>query len=222
MSTRMKLWLFPALLYAVFVAWYTDFGGPLSDEEVDQFVRVMTGNGVAPEKVDYYARFLRNDTGRQFLMVNNIDMNESPPFVEGAPTNADADTLMGLYMEHMIPELLKRACHPVIMGPAVYPAIDLSGIEGAEQWTDAALFRYRSRRSFMEIISNPDILGPHDFKLAALDKTIAYPIETSIYLGDPRLLFGLILLALTALTDSRRMSRTAVNRQSLSAQEDSK
>ena len=206
MSTRMKIWLFPALLYAVFVFWYTDFGGPLSDEEVDQFVSVMTGNGVAPEKADYYARFLRNDTGRQFLMVNNIDMNENPPVVEGAPTNADADTLMGLYMKHMIPELLKRACHPVIMGPAVYPAIDLSGIEGAEEWTDAALFRYRSRRSFMEIISNPDILGPHDFKLAALDKTIAYPIETSIYLGDPRLLLALILLALTALTDSWRMS----------------
>ena len=147
MSTRVKLWLFPALLYAVFVFWYTDFGGPLSDEEVDEFVSVMTANGVPPERVDYFAQFLRADTGRQFLMVNNLDMNQNPPAVEGAPAGADADTLMGLYMEHMIPELLKRACHPVIMGPAVYTAIDISGIEGAGQWTDAALFRYRSRRS---------------------------------------------------------------------------
>jgi len=207
MSTRTKLWLFPVLLYAVFVLWYTDFGGPLSDEEVDEFVSVMTANGVPPERVDYFAQFLRADTGRQFLMVNNLDMNENPPAVEGAPAGADADTLMGLYMEHMIPELLKRACHPVIMGPAVYTAIDISGIEGAGQWTDAALFRYRSRRSFMEIISNPEILGPHHFKLAALDKTIAYPIETSLYLGDPRLLLGLILLALTALIDGWKMSR---------------
>jgi hypothetical protein len=207
MSTRTKLWLFPVLLYAVFVLWYTDFGGPLSDEEVDEFVSVMTANGVPPERVDYFAGFLRDDTGRQFLMVNNLDMNQDPPAVEGAPAGADADTLMGLYMEHMIPELLKRACHPVIMGPAVYQALDLSGIEGAEQWTDAALFRYRSRRSFMEIISNPEILGPHHFKLAALDKTIAYPMETSLYLGDPRLLLGLILLALTALIDSWMMSR---------------
>ena len=207
MSTRMKLWLFPALLYAVFVFWYTDFGGPLSDEEVDQFIEVMTGNGLDPERVDYYAQFLRNDTGRQFLMVNNIDMNENPPAVEGAPANADADTLMGLYMEHMIPELLKRACHPVLMGPAVYPVIDISGIEGGEQWTDAALFRYRSRRALMEIISNPAILGPHDFKLAALDKTIAYPMETDLYLGDARLLLGLILLAVTAMLDAFILSR---------------
>jgi hypothetical protein len=207
MPTRMKLWLFNALLYAIFVLWYTDFGGPLSNEEVDDFIEVMTDNGVPADKVDYYAQFLRNDTGRQFLMVNNLDMNEDPPAVAGAPENADADTLMGLYMEHMIPELLKRACHPVLMGPAVYSAIDITGIEGAEQWTDAALFRYRSRRSLMEIISNPDILGPHHFKLAALDKTIAYPIETSLYLSDPRLLLGLILLAVTALIDNWRISR---------------
>ena len=206
MSPRMKLWLFPALLYAAFVFWYTDFRGPLSDAEVDHFIEVMTGNGANPEKIEFYARFLRQDTGRQFLMVNNLDMNENPPAVEGAPANANADTLMGLYMEHMIPELLKRACHPIIMGPAVYPAIDISGIEGAEQWTSAALFRYRSRRALMEIISNPAILGPHHFKLAALDKTIAYPIEPSLYLGDPRLLLGLILLALTALVDGWKMS----------------
>ena len=207
MSTRMKLWLLPTLLYGVFVFWYTDFGGPLSDEEVDQFIEVMTSNGLDPERVDYYAEFLRNDTGRQFLMINNIDMNENPPAVEGAPANADADTLMGLYMEHMIPELLKRACHPVLMGPAVYPVIDIVGIEGGEEWTTTAVFRYRSRRSLMEIISNPKILGPHDFKLAALDKTIAYPMETDLYLGDPRLLLGLILLAMTALIDGWIISR---------------
>jgi hypothetical protein len=222
MPKRLKIWLLPALLYAVFTFWYTDFGGPLSGQEIEEFVEVMTANGATTERVNYYADFLRNDSGRQFLMVNNIDMNENPPSVAGAPANADADTLMALYMEHMIPELLKRACHPVIMGPAVYSVIDVAGIEGAEQWTSAALFRYRSRRALMEIIGNPDILGPHEFKLAALDKTIAYPMETSLYLGDPRLLLGLILLALTALLDSWMMSRKPVNRESQSAQKESK
>ena len=171
MSTRMKLWLVPTLLYAVFVFWYTDFGGPLSDEEVDDFVRVMTDNGLPPERVDYYAQFLRNDTGRQFLMVNNIDMNENPPAVEGAPANADASTLMGLYMEHMIPELLKRACHPVIMGPAVYTAIDITGIEGAEQWTSAALFRYR-------IYAEPGALKRYLAELRQRNRVLATRSET--------------------------------------------
>ncbi len=197
MSIRKKIWLAATLFYLGFVYWYTDFGGPVSEQEIEQFSSNLAAAGVAPDRVEYYANFLRNDTGRQFLMINAIDMNANPPAVDSAPEGADADTLMGLYMQHMIPELLKRACHPVIMGDAVFSVIDVVGIKDAEEWTEAAIFRYRSRRAFMEIVGNPEILGPHDFKHAALDKTIAYPIETNLYLGDPRLLLGLILLSLT-------------------------
>ncbi len=207
MSTRTKLWLVPALLYAAFFIWYTDLGGPLSDAEVDEFMATMATNGSDPKVIAFIEKFAREDSGRQFLMVNNIDMNENPPNVEGAEPGASADHLMGRYMEHMLPALLSRACHPVIMGSAVYPAMDLVGIEGAEIWDQGALFRYRSRRSFLEIVTNPAFGGKHHFKTAALDKTIAYPIETSLYLGDLRLLLGLVLLALTALIDALRLSR---------------
>ncbi len=207
MSTRTKLWLVPALLYAAFFIWYTDLGGPLSDAEVDEFMATMATNGSDPEVIAFIEKFAREDSGRQFLMVNNIDMNENPPNVEGAEPGASAEQLMGRYMEHMLPALLSRACHPVIMGSAVYPAMDLVGIEGAEIWDQGALFRYRSRRSFLEIVTNPAFGGKHHFKTAALDKTIAYPIETSLYLGDLRLLLGLVLLALTALIDALRLSR---------------
>lgn len=207
MSNRIKLWSFSVLLYAVFVYWYTDFGGPLSDEEVDDFVTTLSDRGGNPDTIAYLEKFLRNDSGRQFLMINALDMNDNPPDVEGAAPGESADQLMGRYMEHMIPELLQRACHPVIMGEAVHTVIDILGIEGAEQWTGAAVFRYRSRRSFMEIVSNPAIRGKHEFKLAALEKTIAYPIETSVYLGDLRQLLGLFLLAVTALLDALLLSR---------------
>lgn len=211
MSTRTKLWLVPALLYGIFVFWYTDFSGPLSDNEVDQFVATMKANGSEPETIAFIQKFARQDSGRQFLMVNNIDMNESPPNVEGAEPGESASKLMGRYMAHMIPALLARACHPVLMGSAVYPTMDLVGIEGAENWDQAALFRYRSRRALLEILTNPAFNGKHHFKTAALDKTIAYPIETSLYLGDPRLLLGLIILALTALIDGWRLSRRQPN-----------
>ena len=201
MSKRLLLWLSPAIFYALFVAWYTDFGGPLSDEEVDNFVAVLEERGGNPETIAKIEGFLRNDSGRQFLMLNALDMNDNPPDVEGAEPGENADQLMARYMEHMIPELLKRASHPVILGDAVYTALDVVGIENAEQWTGGAMFRYRSRRTFMEIVSHPAIAGKHEFKLAALDKTIAYPIETQIYFGDPRLLLGLLLLAVTALLD---------------------
>ena len=207
MSTRLKIWLFPVLLYAAFLFWYTDLEGPLSDAEVDAFVATMTANGSDPEVIAFIEEFGREDSGKQFLMVNNIDYNEHPPEVPGAQPGESAEQLMGRYMEHMIPALLKRACHPALMGSAVYPSMDLVGIEGAEIWDAGALFRYRSRRDFLEIVTNPAFKDKHHFKTAALDKTIAYPIEPDLYLGDPRLLLGLILLALTALVDLLRLSR---------------
>jgi len=211
MTQRSKIWLSSALVYAAFVFWYTDFSGPLSDAEVDQFVATMTENGSDPSTVAYLETFLRNDSGRQFLMLNALDMNDNPPDVEGAEPGESAQQLMDRYMEHMYPELLKRASHPVIFGQAAYTVLDNVGIENAEQWTDGAIFRYRSRRSFMDLVANPNIKGRHAFKLAALDKTIAYPIETSIYLGDMRLILGLILLSITALLDSFLLARNRSN-----------
>jgi len=207
MSPRTRVWLFPSLFYVLFVFWYTDFGGPLSDEEIDGFMAALVERGRDPERIAYIEDFLRKDTGRQFLMVNALDMNENPPDVEGAEPGESADQLMGRYMEHMFPQMLKRASHPVIAGEATYPALDILGVEGAEHWTGAAMVRYRSRRSFMEIVAHPDMLDRHEFKLAALDKTIAYPIETSFYLGDLRVLLGLLFLALTAVADSALLAR---------------
>ena len=207
MSIRLKIWLVPALLYALFFAWYTDLGGPLSDAEVDHYVATMKSNGRPKEVIAFMKAFAKQDTGRQFLMVNNIDMKENPPNVEGAEPGESAADLMGRYMAHMIPALLARACHPVLMGSAVYPSMDLVGIEGAENWDQAALFRYKSRRAFLEIVTNPAFNGKHQFKTAALEKTIAFPIETNLYPSDPRLLLGLILLALTALIENIVMSK---------------
>ena len=211
MTQRTKIWLSSALVYAAFVFWYTDFSGPLSDAEVDQFVVTMTQNGSDPSTVAYIETFLRNDSGRQFLMLNALDLNDNPPDVEGAEPGESAQQLMDRYMEHMYPELFKRASHPVIFGQAAYTVLDNVGIENAEQWTDGAIFRYRSRRTFMDLIANPNLKGRHAFKLAALDKTIAYPIETSIYLGDMRLILGLILLSITALLDSFLLARNRSN-----------
>ena len=50
-------------------------------------------------------------------------------------------------------------------------------------------------------------------KLAALEKTIAYPIETSLYLSDPRFLLAFLLIALTALLDSIVKARPSASGQ---------
>ncbi len=205
MTSRRKLWLGSFALYALFFSWYTDFGGPLTEAEIQAFITETEYRdlGGEPSARDALLEFLRNDTGRQFLMLNAVDLAKNPPQMEGAPPDADAQKLLDLYMEHMIPALLSRASHPVVVGKSVADSLDLLGIEGAEAWSDGAIMRYRSRRTLIDIIGNPEFYARHDFKLAGLEKTIAYPIEPRIYLGDLRLLLGLFMLAITALLDAR-------------------
>ena len=59
----------------------------------------------------------------------------------------------------------------------------------------------------MDIISNPAFAGRHHFKVAALTKTVAYPVESQLYVSDPRFLLALILLCLVALSDIALFSR---------------
>ena len=209
MRGRRLLWGIPALLYALFVFWYTDFGGPLTEEEISAFMVQFDERGVSQEEAEFILDFMRQDTGRQFLMVDLMHMADNPPDVEGAAPGETAEQLMDRYMGYMWGPLLSRACHPIFMGTMAYEAMDIAGIEGAEIWDQAALMRYRSRRSLMEIIANAEQKDSHRYKIASLEKTIAVPVETVIYLSDPRFLLGIILLAIVALLDGRMARRQA-------------
>ena len=207
----MKIWISLLVIYAGFFLWYTDIGGKLDKEEIEFFLEKFEENASAnsadPEtynsQKNLIKRFMEEDTGRQFLMVNNIDMDDDPEDVEGAEPGESAERLLDRYMEHMYAQLLKRACHPVFAGNAVHPSMDLVGIEGAEIWDQVALMRYKSRRAFMEVVTHPNMGSKHAFKVAAMEKTIAYPVETVLYLGDPRFLLALILIILGLFLQNR-------------------
>lgn len=201
---RTLIWAIPTLLYVLFVGWYTDFGGPLDDAEIAMYLERFEAIGFSQEERDRIRVFMETDTGRQFLMMNVVDYADDPPDVPGAEPGESASQLMNRYMEHMYAELFARACHPTVLGQAAFLAIDLVGVEAlrtAEHWDMGALFRYRSRRTFFDIVTIPETMGRHEFKVAALDKTISYPIETQMNLGDPRVLLGLLLLSAAALGD---------------------
>ncbi|RZO96384.1 MAG: hypothetical protein EVA50_01500 [Gammaproteobacteria bacterium] len=199
----MKTWLILGAVYIGFFFWYTDMGGKLSQEEIQIFIKKHEQNiindGVSPDseefqlRIDFLKRFMEEDNGKQFIMVNNIEMNKNPGDVVGANPGESADQLMSRYMEYMWPNLLKRASHPIFMSNAVYQSMDLVGIEGAETWDQAALMRYKSRRTMMEIVTNPNMMDRHEFKIAALQKTIAYPVEPFGFYSDMRLIFGMLI-----------------------------
>lgn len=193
--TNKQILIIATAVYALFFLWYTNLSGAMSDQEIDEAIIGLRANGMAQNDIEHWERFMRSDTGDQFIMLNNIDMNPSPPKMPDTPEGATAQELMDVYMEHMYSELFKRACHPIFFGEVVHETLDLVGIENAKSWTHGALFRYRSRGDLIQIALNPDSKDRHDYKIAALTKTIAYPIEPTIYPSDARFILFLILLS---------------------------
>jgi len=187
-------WIALAILWGAFSFWYTSFGGPLSEAEIDGYLERAASQGRDGETLAMLEGFMRADDGEHFVMVNVLDL---------APV--DAEENMGRYMAHMWPALLSRACHPIFAGSSIASAMDLSGVTeaagGAEVWDQAALMRYRSRRDLLDIAFDPAFLEPHVFKMEALTKTIAFPVKPVLAFGDPRLLLAALLLIVGLLID---------------------
>jgi len=92
------------------------------------------------------------------------------------------------------------------MGDSASQAMDLMNADGMESWTRAAGMRYRSRRDLVEIGANPEFAGSHAYKVAAMSKTIAFPIDPWFQLGDPRIMLA-FMLTLIGLTTSLMVRR---------------
>ena len=180
-------------LYALFFSWYTSFGGPLTDAEIDGYMSHFEQRGAAPERLAMMRRFMEEDTGDDFVMVNVIHMYDTPMQIAGVEPGDSSDDVLNKYMQYMYPALFARASHPVLFGSAANVAMDLMNAPGMAQWTRGAAMRYRSRRDLLDITTNPAFSGSHEFKVAAMERTIAFPIDPWFHLGDPRLLLGLLL-----------------------------
>lgn len=188
-------WTVCGVIYAAFFIWYTSFGGPLSDEEIERYMAYFErqADRLDSEGLERMRHFMETDTGDDFVMINVIDMYDEPLQIEGVNPGETSDEVVGKYMAYMYPALFSRASHPVIAGTAANVAMDLVNAPGMERWDQGAGMRYRSRRDLLEIATNPAFSGSHTFKVAAMEKTIAFPIDPWFHFGDPRLLLALTL-----------------------------
>lgn len=197
MNRPLVIWFGIGFAYLVFFAWYTGAGEPLTSEEIDVYIARFQERGRDPERLARFRELLEADTGDDIVIVNAILLYEQPLQVgDVQPGESSAETL-DRYMAHMWPALLSRACHPVIGGNASI-AVEVWGVEGAGDWSSAGLVRYRSLRDMLEIATDPAFDDAHQYKVAAMEKTIAVPIDAYFNLGEPRLLLGLFAFSLAA------------------------
>lgn len=191
MSFTKWTWLVIAITYLGFFSWYTSFNGPLNPQEIEYYIEKVNATS---EELASFRKFMEEDDGRDFVMINIMEMYDTPLHIEGVKPGETTDQVLAKYMEYMFPAMLSKASHPVFRGNAAsLLAMDIVNADGMETWTGAAGVRYRSRRDMIEISTNPEFAGRHEFKVAALAKTIAFPVAPFNYLGDPRLLLALLL-----------------------------
>ena len=211
---RYRAWIVIGAIYGVFFFWYTSFGGPLTDEEIAQYEARLTQIGGDSVDLERMLEFMRNDTGDDFAMFNAIDVRDVAAPVKGLEAGTSGRDALARYSTPFFSLAAPHGAHPVMLGSAAAPAVDIWGIEGAEEWDQGALVRYRSRRDLMNQIvalaertaAGEDI---HSYKIAGMNKTIAFPLDPWFQLGDPRLVLALILLIVGLLLDVRRLKRAA-------------
>ena len=192
----MRTWIVLAVLYGLFFGWYTSFGGPLRPDEIEGYIRVLTENGADPTRLARWQRFMETDTGDDFAMANFIDLRAEPRQVEGVAPGESSEDVLRRYTEPFLGQALQSAAHPIFFGSAAGEALDIWGIEGANRWSNAGIVRYRSRRDLMEQAIRAQGSDIHRFKIAAMEKTIAFPVDPFISPADPRFLLALILLVI--------------------------
>ena len=169
--------LIPLVIYALFLVWYGGRAPPLVEEEVKDFLALMTSRGIDrddPELFESLKRLLSRDDGREFVMVNLIKYREKAAYPPGSPYGDSAVEADKRYARAFFPYLLRYGNVPVFIswrsGSFIEPP-------GAEPWQVVAMIRYRSRRDFIRSVRavvGKDVMV---HKWAAIDTTHVFPVR---------------------------------------------
>ena len=184
------IWFTAALLYLVFWAWYVGFKGKLSPSEVENYIKDFSDRGASAQQLQNLRYFLEHDDGKEWFMVNAMTLKDP---------KAKSFELLDQYVRTFMSGVVKRAGHPMFISRALAANIENHNCDQADDWTIAAIIRYRSRRDSVRIFLDTLHSDHHNLKLQALDKTFAFPSAPVNVVGSPKLLVALILALLASL-----------------------
>jgi hypothetical protein len=201
----MNFWVWGVALlgYAAFLAWYVNWRGPLSKAEIETLVTQMRASNVGhgdQDEIPVIRRFLEEDDGREFFMLNVIRLSETDV--------ADPDTgelrpvrqVMAGYTRMFMPALFARGGHPALAARRIGGMVDTWGLKEVPEWSMMGYIRYRSRRDLAHLVCNPRFGGAHAFKFAAMPQTFNFPTRPMIMtLAGPRIWVGLSFALVAAM-----------------------
>jgi hypothetical protein len=192
------LWILAALVYLVFRLWYDGQRKPLTSEEIEHYVQLIRdqgGEGMDEQKIETVRRFMQEDDGNEFIMVNLVEFNDSPVTHPETGEDIKAPALLTEYTRPFLGGILRRAGHPVIAGRGVGGYLDAWNTPEDPGWHMVGLVRYRSRRDVVvSSFADPAFAAIHKYKIAAMKQTFAFPMQTRLgFYASPRWTVALLL-----------------------------
>jgi hypothetical protein len=121
------VWGVALLVYGAFLAWYVNWRGPLSKAEVEALMARMRANNVGhgdQDEMPVIQRFLEEDDGREFYMLNVIRMSDSDVADPVTGKMRPAREIMAGYTRMFMPALFARGGHPALAARRVGGMVD--------------------------------------------------------------------------------------------------
>jgi hypothetical protein len=213
--TSFWVWGVALLGYAVFLAWYFNWRGPLSKAEVETLMARMQANNVGhgdQDEMPVIRKFLEEDDGREFFMLNVIRLSEVEVADPVTGEMLPARQVMAGYTRMFMPALFARGGHPALAARRIGGMVDTWGLNEVPEWSMMGYIRYRSRRDLAHLICDPRFTGAHAFKFAAMPQTFNFPTRPMIKtLAGPGIWLGLTFALAAAMAQIALLLSTAPN-----------
>lgn len=173
------------LCFLSFSIWYGGSRKPISPEEGRQLLERLTavyGEDSDPDRgfIANMAEMIPHDDGREFYAVNLEDLKDGS---EAAQSDR-------AYAGIVVPLLLKRASHPVIVSERAGLMLGRYG-SGVDR---VVVVRYRSLRDMIEMTLEPSMQDGEVYKFAALNHTEVFITRPYISFVQVRFVVALILV----------------------------
>ena len=197
------VWGVALLGYAAFLGWYVNWRGPLSRAEIETLMAQMLASNVGhgdQDEMPVIRRFLEEDDGREFFMLNVIRLSETDVADPVSGEIRPVRQVMAGYTRMFMPALFARGGHPALAARRIGGMVDTWGLKEVPEWSMMGYIRYRSRRDLAHLVCNPRFSGAHAFKFAAMPQTFNFPTRPMVMtLAGPRIWVGLSFALVAAM-----------------------
>jgi hypothetical protein len=192
------------ILWALFANRYYGPTDPLTSEEMDQYMEkiqqmfirngVPDGNGKGTTAEEFAAtlaafrQFGDSDDGKPIYMINMMKWRDQAIFNETnkehrGMTVEDADHA---YTSQLKPILAENWSHIAYLSKTIPNAVNIGFYDGdVDDWGEVGIFRYSSRRDFMNMMASEKYQAMMHFKLASMGWIAIVPSQPHDLMFNP-------------------------------------